>query len=30
MYPVNADPVLKGYMDFHGAHPSFVATKLPN
>ena len=29
MYPVNADPVLKGYLDFHGSHPSFVATKLP-
>lgn len=30
MYTVNADPVLKGYMDFHASHPSFVATKLPN
>ena len=29
MYPVGADPVLKGYMDFHSAQPSFVATKLP-
>ncbi len=30
MYPVTADPVLKGYLDFHAPHPSFVATKLPN
>jgi len=29
MYPVLSDPALKGFMDFHSSHASFVATKLP-
>jgi len=29
MYPVLQDPVLKAYLEFHGQHPSFQATKLP-
>lgn len=29
MYPVNEDPVLKDYLEYHGAHPGFVATQLP-
>jgi len=29
MYPVNDDPVLKAYLNFHGSRPGFVATRLP-
>jgi glutathione S-transferase len=29
MYPVNEDPVLRGYLDFHSNHAGFIATKLP-
>jgi glutathione S-transferase len=29
MYPVNNDPVLRGYLEYHSAHPGFAATKLP-
>ncbi len=29
MYPVNEDPVLKAYLDFHGKAEGFQGTKLP-
>lgn len=29
MYAVEADPVLKGYLEHHAPNPGFVATKLP-
>jgi hypothetical protein len=29
MYPVLQDATLKGYLEFHAAHPSITATKPP-
>lgn len=29
MYPVAEDAELRAYLQFHGEHPGFVATKLP-